>query len=159
MTERAHILVKHWMSHPVLIVQPDALAGDAYELMMSKVIRRLPVVDNEKLVGIVTLGDLREARPSSSMSVSIYELNYLISKLTVGDIMSHDPYTVTADTPAQEAVRLMLDRKVSGLPVVDDQMRVVGIITESDVFKMLIDLWDDITRDPLPVTRQPGGQK
>jgi CBS domain-containing protein len=146
MAEKIHIFVKDRMSHPVLTVQPDTPVSDAYELMTSKAIRRLPVVENDKLVGIVTLGDLREARPSSSMSVSIYELNYLISKLTVGEVMSHGPYTVTPDTPVQEAIRLMLDRKVSGLPVVDDRMRVVGIITESDVFKMLIDLWEGTKR-------------
>lgn len=144
MTEKMHIYVKNRMSEPVLVVQPDTRVSEAYELMTGKSIRRLPVVDDERLVGIVTLGDLREARPSSSMSVSIYELNYLISKLTVGEVMTHNPYTVTADTPIQDAIRVMLERKVSGLPVVDEEMRVVGVITESDIFGMIIDLWDRI---------------
>ena len=93
-------------------------------------------------MGIVTLGDLREARPSSSASLSIYELNYLIAKLTVSDVMTHDPYTVTPLTPMQKAAHLMLEHKVSGLPVVDEEGRPVGIITETDMFRMLIDRWD-----------------
>jgi acetoin utilization protein AcuB len=146
MVDKMHILVESWMSRPVEVVAPDILVSDAYDFMTRKAFRRLPVVDNERLVGIVTLGDLREARPSSSMSVSIYELNYLISKLTVGDVMTHNPFTVTANTPIQEAIQVMLERKISGLPVVDDEERVVGIITESDIFEMLIAHWDQFTK-------------
>ncbi len=97
------------------------------------------------LVGIVTLGDLREARPSPATSLSIYELNYLLARLTIGQVMSHNPFTVTSDTPIQKAARIMLDRKVSGLPVVDADDRVMGIITESDIFRMLIDQWSYFT--------------
>ena len=93
-------------------------------------------------MGIVTLGDLREARPSSAASLSIYELNYLIAKLTVSDVMTHDPYVVTPLTPMQRAAHLMLEHKVSGLPVVDEEGKPVGIITETDMFRMLVDRWD-----------------
>jgi CBS domain-containing protein len=114
-------------------------------MMMERCVRRLPVVDGGKVVGIVTLGDLREARPSPATSLSIYELNYLLSKLTVGEVMTHTPYTVAPETPIQVAARIMLDRKVGGLPVVDAHSRPLGIITESDVFRMLTEKWDYFT--------------
>jgi acetoin utilization protein AcuB len=136
------ILVRDWMSSPARVVEYDTSVADAYNMMMRMGIRRLPVVDEERLVGIVTLGDLREARPSSSASLSIYELNYLIAKLTVSDVMTHDPYTVTPFTPMRQAAHMMLEHKISGLPVVDEDARLVGIITETDMFRMLIDRWD-----------------
>jgi CBS domain-containing protein len=100
-------------------------------------IRRLPVVENGRLVGIVTLGDIREASPSAATSLSIYELNYLLSRLTIGQIMTRDPITITPDTSIEAAARLMLEHKIGGLPVVDGT-RVVGIITESDIFRLLV---------------------
>jgi acetoin utilization protein AcuB len=145
---KINILVKEWMSQPVHVLLPDTPVGDAYNMMMDKSIRRLPVVDtvdNDKLVGIVTLGDLREARPSPASSLSIYELNYKLSKLTVGEVMTHNPYTVTPDTAIQEAARIMLEHKVSGLPVVDAEEQPIGIVTETDIFRMLLDQWDYFT--------------
>ena len=139
------ILVSEWMSSPAQVAHPTTLVSDAYELMMKWNIRRLPVVDHGYLVGIVTLGDLREARPSRATSLSIYEMNYLLAKLTVGQVMTHNPYTVTPGTSIQEAARTMLERKVSGLPVVDDEQSPVGIITESDIFRRLIDQWEYFT--------------
>src|SRR5437868_6466027 len=124
------IPVENWMSSPVQVIGPTTSVADAYNTMMHRGIRRLPVVEDGRLVGIVTLGDLREARPSPATSLSIYELNYLLTKLTVVQIMTHNPYTVTLDTPIQKAARIMLDRKVGGLPVVDELNRPVGIITE-----------------------------
>ena len=96
-------------------------------------------------MGIVTLGDLREARPSPAAGLSVYELNYLLAKLTVGQVMTHNPFTVTPDTPIERVARIMLERKVSGLPVVDEQERPIGVITESDIFRMLLDQWDYFT--------------
>lgn len=139
------IFVSEWMSSPVIIVERDTSVADAYNTMMQRGIRRLPVVDKEQLIGIVTLGDLREARPSPASSLSIYELNYLLAKLTVGQVMTYDPYTVTPTTPMQHAARIMLERKVSGLPVVDAEGKLVGIITETDVFRMVVDQWHYFT--------------
>jgi acetoin utilization protein AcuB len=139
------IFVKEWMSSPVTVVERDTSVADAYNTMMQRGIRRLPVVDGERLVGIVTLGDLREARPSPASSLSIYELNYLLAKLTVDKVMTHNPYTVTPTTPIQRAARMMLERKVSGLPVVDAEGKAVGIITETDMFRMLVDQWHYFT--------------
>jgi acetoin utilization protein AcuB len=139
------ILVKDWMTSKLYLINTDTSLSDAYNLMMRRGIRRLPVVEGERLAGIVTLGDLREARPSPATSLSIYELNYLLAKLTVGQVMTHNPFTVMPDTPIEEAARIMLDRKIGGLPVVDQAGRPVGIITESDIFRMLIDRWDTFT--------------
>ena len=143
---KQQILVKDWMSSPVWTVGADTSVGEAYNLMMKHGIRRLPVVKDDELVGIVTLGDLREARPSPATSLSIYELNYLLGKLTVGEVMAHQPYTVTTATGIEKAARVMLARKVSGLPVVDEQGKLAGIVTESDIFRMLIDQWDYFTQ-------------
>ena len=139
------IFVSEWMSSPVTLVGRDTSVADAYNIMMQRGIRRLPVVDGERLLGIVTLGDLREARPSPASSLSIYELNYLLAKLTVGEVMTYDPYTTTPTTPIQHAARIMLDRKISGLPVVDEEGKLAGIITETDVFRMVIDQWHYFT--------------
>lgn len=139
---KMNITVEEWMTSPAHVIESDTLVGDAYNLMMTYNIRRLPVVESGRLVGIVTLGDLREARPSPATSLSIYELNYLLARLTVAQVMTHDPYTITASTPIQKAAQMMLERKVGGLPVVDKEGRVLGVITESDIFRMLLDQWE-----------------
>lgn len=100
-------------------------------------IHRLPVVDEGRLVGIVTLGDIREASPSDAHSLTIYELNYLIARLTVGEIMTRDPITVTPEMSIEAAARLMLEHKIGGLPVMEGD-RLVGIITETDIFRLLV---------------------
>jgi CBS domain-containing protein len=130
-------LVGDWMtSDPVTITSKTKLP-DAHKLMVERRIRRLPVVDNGKLVGIVTLGDVREAEPSDATSLSIYELNYLLAQLTVERIMTRHPITVTPETPLRVAAQIMLTQKIGGLPVVS-QERLVGIITESDIFRVLV---------------------
>lgn len=131
-------LVRAWMSAPVEVVHPQTLLTEAYNRMMQRSIRRLPVVEGGRLVGLVTLGDLREARPSSATSLSIYELNYLLACLTIAQVMTHNPYTVTPDTPVAEAARLMLRHKIGGLPVVDAGGALVGILTESDIFRLVV---------------------
>jgi CBS domain-containing protein len=93
-------------------------------------------VDRGNLVGIVTLGDVREAEPSNATSLSIFELHYLLSKLTVDKIMTRDPLTISPNANVREAARLMLDHKIGGLPVMEEN-RLVGIITESDIFRVL----------------------
>ena len=139
------LVVRDWMASPVEVINPSTPVSDAYNKMMQRNIRRLPVVEHGRIVGIVTLGDLREARPSPATSLSIYELNYLLSKLTVRQVMTHNPYTVTRDTPMLNAAKMLLDGKIGGLPVVDEDGRPIGIITESDIFRMIIDQWDYFT--------------
>jgi CBS domain-containing protein len=110
--------------------------------MKDKRIRRLPIVDAKgQLLGIVTRGDIRGAEPSEATSLSIFEIHYLLSRLTLERIMTKDPVTVTSDTTIGQAAQIMLQKKVAGLPVVDDG-RVIGIITESDIFRMVVKMWE-----------------
>jgi CBS domain-containing protein len=136
----SHIKVVEWMSSPVISVSPETSMSTAYRLMKEKNIRRLPVVKNHRLVGIVTLGDVREARPSQATTLSIWEMSELLEQLTVNGIMSHEVLTITPDNTVIDAALLMLNRKISGLPVVDSEGNLVGILTESDIFRMLIRL-------------------
>lgn len=130
-------MVKDWMTSDPIIIDPRTTLPEAARLMKECSIRRLPVVENGRLVGIVTLGDIREASPSNATSLSIYELNYLLSRLTIGEVMTREPISITSDTSIEAAARLMLERKIGGLPVVDAG-KVVGIITESDIFRLLV---------------------
>jgi CBS domain-containing protein len=129
-------LVRDWMTVNPITVIPRTTLPEAHQLMKESNIRRLPVVDHGRLVGIVTLGDVREAQPSIATSLSIYELNYLLSKLTVDKIMTRNPVTISPEASIREAARLMLEHKIGGLPVMDGE-RLVGIITESDIFRVL----------------------
>ena len=132
-----NLIVRNWMTPDPVTVTPKTTLPDAHDLMKRRRIRRLPVVEDDKLVGIVTLGDVREASPSDATSLSIYEVHYLLAQLTVDSIMTKEPVTVTPETTIKDAARIMLEKKISGLPVVQDG-RIVGIITESDIFEGLI---------------------
>jgi acetoin utilization protein AcuB len=135
-----NILVKDWMTKKVITVAPETSLPDAHRLMKINHIRRLPVVDKKgKILGIVTLGDIREASPSDATTLSVWELHYLLSKLTVGKIMTPNPITVKPDSTIRDAAKLMLENKIGGLPVVDEDNKVVGIITESDIFRLLVE--------------------
>lgn len=131
------IMVKDWMVAPVITVEASSPISAAHHLMKNNGIRRLPVINNNKLVGIVTIGDVREASPSDATTLSIWELNYLWAQLTAEKIMTRNVITVNPDTPILDAAEIMLNQKVSGLPVVEGD-KLVGMITESDVFRMLI---------------------
>ncbi|MCK6625048.1 MAG: CBS domain-containing protein [Anaerolineae bacterium] len=134
-------LVKDWMTRDVVTISPEMTLPEAHRLMEEKKIRRLPVVDSGRLVGIVTRGDIRGAEPSGATSLSIWEVNYLLAKLKIGEIMTAHPLTIAAEETIGEAARLMLEKKISGLPVVDNAGRLVGIITESDIFRLVVQEW------------------
>ena len=134
-----HELVKNWMSQNVVTIRPDATLPEANQLLKEKRIRRLPVVDAAgKLVGIITLGDMRGAEPSPATSLSIWESNYLLAKLPVRQFMTPNPVTVSEEATLGEAAQMMLAHRVSGLPVLDQRGDLVGIITESDIFRMVV---------------------
>jgi len=130
-------IVRNWMSKKVLTVEPRTPIAEAYRLMKEKRVRRLPVVERGRLVGIVTLGDVREASPSSATSLSIWELNYLWAQLTVDRVMKTRLVTISPEATIRDAARLMLEHRIGGLPVVEGS-EIVGIITESDIFRMLV---------------------
>jgi acetoin utilization protein AcuB len=133
------MLVGERMSHPVITIPPDLPIVDALNLMKREHIRRTPVVKDGKLVGIVSDKDLLNASPSPATSLSVWEMNYLLSKITVRDVMTRQVMTVAADTAIEEAARIMADNKIGGLPVVQGD-QVVGIITETDLFKIFLEL-------------------
>lgn len=133
------MLVGERMSHPVITVRPDMPIADALNMMKREHIRRAPVIKDGKLVGIVSDKDLLNASPSPATSLSVWEMNYLLSKINIKDVMTKEVLTVTEDTPIEEAARIMADNKIGGLPVVRND-NVVGIITETDLFKIFLEL-------------------
>lgn len=137
------VKVRDWMTEEVVSADPDTPIAAAHQIMKKNGVRRLPVVENRKLVGIITIGDVREASPSDATTLSIWELNYLWAQLTVGKVMTKRCLTATPDTSLFEVAKTMLEQKVSGLPVVDEQNNLVGIITESDIFKMIVKKVDE----------------
>jgi len=125
--------------HPVTIPETASI-DDGLHLMRERKVRRLPVLDAwGKMVGIVSDKDLLHAAPSPATSLSVYELHYLLSQLTIKQVMASPVTTVAMDTPLEEAARIMADQKIGGLPVLD-QDELVGIITETDIFKILLEL-------------------
>lgn len=133
------MLVGERMSHPVISISPDMPIVDALNMMKRERIRRTPVVREGKLIGIVSDKDLLNASPSPATSLSVWEMNYLLSKITVRDVMTKEVLTVTEDTPIEQAARIMSDNKIGGLPVMRGE-RVVGIITETDLFKIFLEI-------------------
>lgn len=133
------MLVGERMSHPVITVSPDTPVLDAVDMLRKEHIRRAPVVQDGKLVGIVAEKDMLNASPSSATLLSMWEVNYLVSKIKVKDVMTRKVLTVTEDTPIEEAARIMADNKVGGLPVMRDS-KIVGIITETDIFKLMLEM-------------------
>src|SRR5512136_2093206 len=111
------MLVGERMSRPVITISPDMPIVDALNMMRREHIRRAPVVKDGKLVGIVSDKDLLNASPSAATTLSVWEINYLISKILVKDVMAKKVITVTEDTPIEEAARIMVDSKIGGLPV------------------------------------------
>lgn len=135
-----NLKVREWMTTPVITVLPGTPLKVAHEIMKQHGIRRLIVAEQGRMMGIVTLGDLREASPSDATTLSMWELNYLWSQVTVESIMTHSTITVGPDDSIIDAAELMLDHKISGLPVADNKVTVVGVISEADIFRALIKL-------------------
>ncbi len=133
------MLVGERMTHPVISVGPDVPVMDALDMLRREHIRRAPVIENGKLVGFVSENDLRNASPGQATTLSVWEINYLVSKITVRKVMTREVITTIEDTPIEEAARIMADHKVGGLPVLRDG-KVVGIITETDIFKIMLEM-------------------
>jgi acetoin utilization protein AcuB len=152
------MLVGTRMTFPVITVSPDMPINETLNMMRRERIRRVPVVKDGKLVGIVSDKDLLNASPSPVTSLSVWEMNYLLSKVTVKDVMTKAVLTITEDTPIEEAARIMADNKIGGLPVIRGE-QVVGIITETDLFKVFLELMGarkSGVRATILLTEKPG---
>jgi acetoin utilization protein AcuB len=131
------MLVRDIMTHNVITITSDTYVLDAERTLELHKIGRLPIVDKGKLVGIVTKDDVLKASPSSTTPYNQRQLFYLMSKLTVREIMKTDVVTVTADTSIEKAVAIAQKNRVGSLPVVDGK-RIVGILTTNDVFYKIL---------------------
>lgn len=130
------MLVGDWMLKDVTTVTEDVSMAKAGRIMRQRNVRRLPVVDaNSRLIGIVTERDIKAASPSEASSLDVYEMNHLLAEIKVKDIMTPDPVRVTEHDTLERAAALMRDNKIGGLPVVHGMDRVVGIITDTDIFR------------------------
>jgi acetoin utilization protein AcuB len=135
------MLIKDWMSTPVITIGPDESMMKASKLLKDKNIRRLPVVDDKgKLIGILSDRDIKEASPSKATTLDVHELYYLLSEIKVKDIMTKNPVRLKAEDSVEKAAVLLSEKSLGGLPIVDDDDSVLGIITEKDMFDILIEI-------------------
>jgi acetoin utilization protein AcuB len=152
--------VRHWMTKDPITVSPDTLAVEAQKIMKENKIRRLPVVEKGKLVGMVTFRNLIEAAPSSATSLSIHELNYLIMKIKVKDLMKKNVIAVSPEDTVIDAIVRGVGKGIGGFPVVDDQGRLVGIVTETQIARAMIQLFGTDAKNEIisleNVDLQPG---
>lgn len=131
--------VKDFMTRKVVYISPDTTVAHAADIMREQGLHRLPVIENDKLVGLVTEGTIAEASPSKATSLSIYEMNYLLNKTKIKDVMIRKVITVSQYASLEDAIYLMLKNKVGILPVVDNE-QVYGVITDRDIFKAFLEV-------------------
>ncbi len=134
------MLVRNWMSKGVITINVNNSMVDATRKLKEHHISMLPVMKNDKLVGIVTDRDLKKASASDATTLEVHELLYLITNIKVKDLMTKDPITVPPDYTIGETAELLLEKKISGVPVLSKNGEVVGVITKADIFKALISL-------------------
>jgi len=135
------MIIERRMTRNPVTVTPDMSVAEANAIMKREKVHRLPVLDKEHhLIGIISEKDILYASPSPVSTLSIHEMAYLLSQLTVKKLMTHDVVTITKDTTVEEAARLMVDQDLSALPVVEDEY-LLGIVSKSDLFKMLLELF------------------
>lgn len=130
--------VKDFMQTKVISVPSNTSLYDARKIMVENKIKRLPIVDNGKLVGVTSLNKIREASPSDATTLSIHELHYLISKMTVKDIMHKNIITCGPDDPVEEVAMIMHTRQIGAIPVLNNNKELVGYISSNDLFKLVV---------------------
>ncbi|MEX2501373.1 MAG: CBS domain-containing protein [Trueperaceae bacterium] len=153
------MLVREWMTASPVTVHGDTPVMEAMQLLRDGGYRRLPVVDAERLVGIVTDRDLKEATPSSATTLSVYELNHLLARMRVRDVASAPVVTVRDDDEIERAALRMEEHRVSGLPVVDADGALCGIVTITDLlraFVMILGMREGGVRVTVDVPDEPG---
>jgi acetoin utilization protein AcuB len=134
------MLVRDWMTKAVVTLEAGDSMQDAGRLMKENNVRMLPVMDKGRLVGVVTDRDLKRASASDATTLEIHELLYLVSKIQIKDIMSKNVVTVPVDFTIEETAEILLENRISGVPVVDHQGRLAGVITQTDIFKVILSL-------------------
>ena len=134
------MLVRNWMSKGIITINVNNSMIDATRKLKEHHINMLPVMKKEKLVGIVTDRDLKKASASDATTLEVHELLYLISNIKVKDLMTKDPITVPPDYTIGETAELLLEKNISGVPVVGNNGDVAGVITKTDIFRALISL-------------------
>lgn len=133
--------VHNWMTANVVSVEPETSVLKIGRLMKEHNVRRIPVVDGKRhVVGIISDRDVRDASPSKATTLDMYELHYLLAKLKARDIMTPNPITVKASETVENAALIMLEKKIGGLPVIDESGQLEGIISDQDVFAALVDI-------------------
>lgn len=135
------MIIKNVMTRNPYVISLESSVTEAKALMSKKNISKLPVVDkSNKLVGIITKNDLAKAGPSDATTLDMFEIGYLLSKLTVSKVMTKDVVTVSENEVVEEAARIMVDRQIGCIPVVENDV-LVGIVTESDLFHLFTDIF------------------
>lgn len=135
------MLVENWMATNVIAVKPDTSLLKCRNMLKEHQIRRLPVVDDQnRVVGIISDRDVKGASPSKATALEVHEMQYLLAELKAKDIMTPRPVTIKPWDSVEQAAILMMDKRFGGLPVVSEDNKLVGIITDQDIFKLLIDI-------------------
>ena len=135
------MLVENWMATNVIAVKPDTSLLKCRNLLKEHQIRRLPVVDDQnRVVGIISDRDVKGASPSKATALEVHEMQYLLAELKAKDIMTAKPVTIKPWDSVEQAAIIMMDKKFGGLPVVSEDNKLVGIITDQDIFKLLINI-------------------
>lgn len=132
------MLIQDWMAKDVMTVDENTSLMRATRIMKESNIRRLPVVSHGKLLGIITDRDVKDASPSKTTSLDIHELYYLLSEMKVKDVMTSAPLTLTGSDTLEKAAIVMLNSKISGLPVIDETGQLIGLLSETDVLRGFI---------------------
>lgn len=134
------MIVEKYMSKEIVTIQKEAKIFDAVEKMNQHQIHRLPVIEDGKLIGLITEGNIQEAMPSKATSLSVYEVNYLLNKTTVADVMIRQVQTIGPEALLEEAIAMMRKHHVGVLPVISKERQVVGIITNNDIFDAFLEI-------------------
>lgn len=134
------MLVKGWMASEVVAIDENTSMMKATQIMKEHNVRRLPVLRKGKLVGIITDRDLKDAAPSKATSLDVHELYYLLSEIKVKDLMTKEPITINGDDTMEKAAVIMLENRISGLPVINNKGDLIGVITLTDVLKVLVSI-------------------
>lgn len=134
------MLVQNWMTRNPTTIEADTPFLEARLILKEKKIRHLPVLDRGRLIGVVSDRDLKEAAPSGATTLDVYELNYLLAKMKVRDLIKRDPITIKPTNSVEKAAQMMHDHKIGCLPVVDDAGALVGLITETELLEVMVEI-------------------